>query len=155
MSETLRSPLSFLSGRWPILLLRLALGGPFTASSLSKLEYPGQFSGSALSYQMLPGALARPFATILRLVGLFIGCSLVLGIFVVFACALIVPLILSLAMAVVGVKKSPPAEGTDTALGESRIALVFRFGGDAGAMSDDLVVLSDVRCRFAETVCVD
>jgi len=88
-------------------------------------------------------------------VELFIGCSLVLGIFVVFASALIVPLILSLAMAVVGVQRSPPAEAIDTALGESRIALVFRFGGDAGAISDDLVVLSDVRSRFAETVYVD
>ena len=56
MSETLRNPLSFLSGRWPMPLLRLALGGLFIASSLSRLEYPGQFSESVLSHQMLPEA---------------------------------------------------------------------------------------------------
>ena len=38
---------------------------------------------------------------------------------------------------------------------KGRIALVFRFGGDAGAISNDLVVLSDIRSRFAETVYVD
>ena len=144
MSETLRSPLSFLSGRWPMPQLRLALGGLYIASSLSRLEYPGQFSESVPSYQMLPEPLPRPFAAALPSVELFIGCSLVHGIFVVFGCALVVPLILSLAMAVVGVQKNPPGEAIDTTLGESRIALVFRCGGDAGAISDDLVVPSDV-----------
>jgi hypothetical protein len=225
-----------------MLLLRLALGGLFVASSLSKLEYPGQFSASVLSYQMLPEDLARPFATGLPFVELFIGVSLVLGMLVLFASALTIPLSLSLiianiyaivrhvggencpclgslltmshsaalaidfamafsaallaarhrkaewlglgrllqgkrlgldkvraillklalvamcmvvAIAFLGVQKTPAAEAIDAALGEGRIVLLYRFGGDAGAISDDLVVLSDVRSRFGETVYVD
>jgi uncharacterized membrane protein YphA (DoxX/SURF4 family) len=41
-----------------MLLLRLALGGLFIASSLSKLDHPGQFTESVLSYQMLAGPSA-------------------------------------------------------------------------------------------------
>ena len=87
MKGTLRSAFRVLSGRWPSLLLRLALGGLFIASSLSKLQHPSQFTTSVLSYQMLPEALARPFAAALPFAELYVGCSLVLGIFVLFSSA--------------------------------------------------------------------
>jgi hypothetical protein len=69
------------------------------ASSLSKLEYPGQFAASVLSYQMLPEAMARPFAKALPFAEFFIGYGLVLVTFVLFAAALTVPPNLSHAIA--------------------------------------------------------
>jgi len=123
MKERLQSSLRLISNRWAMLLLRLALGGLFVVSSLSKLEYPQQFIDSVLSYHMLPEALARPFATILPFAELFIGCSLVLGTFVLFASALTIPLGLSLAIANI-------------------YALVRHVGGDTCSCLGSLVTMS-------------
>jgi putative oxidoreductase len=99
MKKTVRSLLRLVDNRWSVLLIRLALGGLFLVSSTAKLEYPARFAQSVLSYQMLPEVLARPFATAVPFVELFIGFSLVLGILVLFASAVTIPLSLSLAIA--------------------------------------------------------
>ena len=239
MKQKVLALLRLINNRWAMLLLRLALGGLFIASSLSKLEHPYQFTDSVLSYHMLPEALARPFATALPFAELLIGCGLVLGIFVPLASALTIPLSLSLAIAniyalvrhvggencpclgslvtmshsaalaidiamtlaavllvawhrkaewfgfgqllqrdrlglnktrerimklaliamsmvlaiaFVGVQKSPVAEGIDDALGRGSIVLLFRFGGDPEAIFDDLVVLANAQSRFGKAI---
>jgi uncharacterized membrane protein YphA (DoxX/SURF4 family) len=79
---------SILENRWLALGLRLGLGGIFIASSISKLPHQAEFTSTVLSYQLLPGAMARPFAAALPFVEIFVGCCLVLGLFTRFVSAL-------------------------------------------------------------------
>jgi uncharacterized membrane protein YphA (DoxX/SURF4 family) len=88
-----------IDSRWLILALRLALGGLFITSSLGKLQYQAEFTDAVLSYDILPTALAEFYASALPWAELFIGCSLVLGIFSIFASALSIPLIISFLIA--------------------------------------------------------
>ena len=84
---------------WLISALRLALGGLFIASSIGKLQYQAEFTDAVLSYHILPTDLAEFYASALPWAELFIGCSLVLGIFSLFASALSIPLIISFLIA--------------------------------------------------------
>jgi len=84
---------------WLISALRLALGGLFIASSIGKLQYQAEFTDAVLSYHILPTDLAEFYASALPWAELFIGCSLVLGIFSTFASALSIPLIISFLVA--------------------------------------------------------
>jgi uncharacterized membrane protein YphA (DoxX/SURF4 family) len=88
-----------IDNQWLLFVLRLALGGLFIASSLSKLQYQTEFTDAVLSYNILPTDLAEFYASALPWAELFIGCSLVLGIFSVFASALSIPLIISFLVA--------------------------------------------------------
>jgi uncharacterized membrane protein YphA (DoxX/SURF4 family) len=88
-----------IDNRWLISALRLALGGLFIASSIGKLQYQAEFTDAVLSYDILPTDLAEFYASALPWAELFIGCSLILGIFSIFASALSIPLIISFLIA--------------------------------------------------------
>jgi uncharacterized membrane protein YphA (DoxX/SURF4 family) len=88
-----------IDNQWLLFVLRLALGGLFIASSLSKLQYQAEFTDAVLSYDILPTDLAEFYASALPWAELFIGCSLVLGICSTFASALSIPLIISFLIA--------------------------------------------------------
>ncbi len=66
---------------WLLLLLRLGLGGLFITSSIAKFQYPDLFISAVVSYDLLPESLARFYATVLPWAEVFVGCSLILGIF--------------------------------------------------------------------------
>ncbi|MCX5992040.1 MAG: hypothetical protein NTZ04_06925 [Chloroflexi bacterium] len=84
---------------WPVTVLRLALGVLFVVSAVGKLQHQDLFIDAVLKYGMLPDGLARFYGTVLPWAELFIGCSLVLGIFSVFASAVCIPLIASFTVA--------------------------------------------------------
>jgi uncharacterized membrane protein YphA (DoxX/SURF4 family) len=87
------------ANRWLILLLRLALGGLFVTSSIAKFQHPELFTSALLKYGILPEGLARFYAAVLPWAELFIGCSLILGIFVILFSTLSIPLICSFIVA--------------------------------------------------------
>ena len=70
---------------WLLLFLRMGLGGLFIASAVTKYQYPELFIDAVLSYDLLPESLARFYGTVLPWVELFVGFSLILGIFSTFA----------------------------------------------------------------------
>ena len=84
---------------WPVTVLRLALGVLFIISAVGKLEYQSVFIDDLLKYGLLPEGLARFYGTVLPWAELFIGCSLVLGLFSTFASALTIPLVISFIIA--------------------------------------------------------
>ncbi len=87
------------ANRWTVLASRLILGGIFVAASIGKLQHPALFTDTVVGYGMLPEGLARFYGTVLPWVEIFIGCSLVLGIFPAIAAAITVPVTLSFAIA--------------------------------------------------------
>lgn len=70
---------------WLLLFLRMGLGGLFIASAVAKFQHPELFIDAVLSYDLLPESLARFYGTVLPWVELFVGFSLILGIFSMFA----------------------------------------------------------------------
>ncbi len=70
---------------WLLLFLRVGLGGLFITSSITKFQHPELFIDAVLSYDLLPESLARFYGTVLPWVELFVGFSLILGIFSTFA----------------------------------------------------------------------
>jgi len=90
---------SVLANSWVLLVLRLGLGGTFVVSSATKLQAQAEFTQKVLSYNMLPEIVARPFAGVLPFVELFLGCCLLLGVFIRFTSALSIPLVLSFTIA--------------------------------------------------------
>lgn len=66
---------------WLLLFLRVGLGGLFITSSIAKFQHPDLFIDAVLSYHLLPKSLAEFYGTVLPWVELFVGCSLILGIF--------------------------------------------------------------------------
>jgi uncharacterized membrane protein YphA (DoxX/SURF4 family) len=88
-----------INNRWLIFILRVALGGIFIAASVSKLPHQAEFINIVTGYGILPDSLARFYALVVPWAELFIGCSLVLGIFPRLASALSIPLIVSFIVA--------------------------------------------------------
>ena len=84
---------------WLLLFLRVCLGGLFITSSIGKFQYPDLFIDAVKSYDILPVALAELFGKVLPWVELFIGCSLILGIFSTFAAGIAAALTLSFIIA--------------------------------------------------------
>ena len=70
---------------WLLLFVRVGLGVLYVASAVTKFQYPGLFIDAVLSYDLLPESLARFYGTVLPWVELFVGFSLILGIFSTFA----------------------------------------------------------------------
>lgn len=87
------------NNRWLIFGLRAALGGIFIAAGISKLRYSDLFVDTVVGYGILPNSLAEFYGSVLPWVELFIGLSLVLGIFSRFASALSIPIIVSFIVA--------------------------------------------------------
>lgn len=85
--------------RWVLLMVRIALGGLLITSGVSKLHDMDAFREALLAYGMLPHSLGTLYAAVLPWVELLIGCCLVLGVFLLFASALTIPLVLSFTIA--------------------------------------------------------
>jgi putative oxidoreductase len=86
---------AIIRNRWLIFALRLVLGGVFILASIGKLQYQADFINTVIGYGILPTNLAHVYGLILPWVELFIGCTLVLGIFSRFTTALSIPLVIS------------------------------------------------------------
>ena len=99
--------------RWLLLLIRIILGGLLITSSLSKFHDQNAFRVALLAYGMLPESLGSLYATVLPWVELLIGCCLVLGVFLLFASALSLPLVLSFTIANVYAMVHPVGAAAD------------------------------------------
>ncbi len=82
-----------------ITVLRVALGALFVISSVSKLQYPDLFIEAVQKYGILPDSLAHVFGTVLPWAELFVGCSLILGIFTTLAAGVTAALVFSFIIA--------------------------------------------------------
>lgn len=90
---------TILQNRWLTFTLRLVLGAIFIVASIAKLQDIGKFVSTVVSYGILPDVLAHLYGNIVPWVELFIGCALILGVFVRFSAAILIPLILSFMVA--------------------------------------------------------
>lgn len=88
-----------IQNRWLLLGSRLVLGGIFIAASITKLQDQSGFVDDVVRYGILPDVLAQLYGIIVPWLELFIGCSLVLGIFSRLASAVSIPLIISFIVA--------------------------------------------------------
>jgi uncharacterized membrane protein YphA (DoxX/SURF4 family)/thiol-disulfide isomerase/thioredoxin len=88
-----------IQNRWLLLGSRLVLGGIFIAASITKLQDQSGFIDDVVRYGILPDILAHLYGIIVPWLELFIGCSLVLGIFSRLASAVSIPLIVSFVVA--------------------------------------------------------
>jgi uncharacterized membrane protein YphA (DoxX/SURF4 family)/thiol-disulfide isomerase/thioredoxin len=86
---------TILQNRWLLFSLRLILGVIFVVASISKIQDIAKFVSIVSSYGMLPNSLANLYGNIVPWVELFIGCALLLGVFIRFSAALLVLLIIS------------------------------------------------------------
>ena len=83
---------NFLKNRWVWLTVRLLLGGLFILTGISKIIDINGFIEIVYGYGLLPAGLARLAGWVLPWVELYIGCALVLGVFVRLTSVAIVPL---------------------------------------------------------------
>ena len=90
---------TILQNRWLLFSLRLILGVIFIVASISKIQDIARFVSTVISYGLLPNNLAHLYGYVAPWVELFIGCALILGVFVRFSVALLIPLILSFMVA--------------------------------------------------------
>lgn len=88
-----------IDSRWLTFILRLALGGIFIAASISKFQLHTDFINTVVSYGILPDSLAWFYGFILPWAELFVGCSLILGIFPGFAAILSILMVISFIVA--------------------------------------------------------
>ena len=88
-----------IDNRWLIFALRVVLGGIFIAASIGKLQNHAEFINTVTGYAILPDSLAQVYGLVLPWVELFIGCTLVLGVFSRFASILSIPVIISFIIA--------------------------------------------------------
>src|SRR3989304_3101973 len=86
------SAANFINNRWVWFSLRLLLGGLFIITSVPKIAKIDAFVDIFIGYGFLPTGLAEVAGRILPWVELYIGCSLLLGIFVRISSTVIVPL---------------------------------------------------------------
>ena len=90
---------TILQNRWLTFSLRLVLGVIFIVASIAKIQDIPKFVSTVASYGMLPDVLANLYGNIVPWVELLIGCALILGVFVRFSAAVLIPLILSFMVA--------------------------------------------------------
>ena len=90
---------SIFSNRSLCLALRVLLGGIFVTASISKIQAPQEFVNTVVGYGILPNSLARLYGWVVPWLEFYLGCSLLLGIFVVFASILSLPLVTSFVVA--------------------------------------------------------
>lgn len=90
---------NFIQDRWVWLTLRSLVGGLFMFTSIPKIADINGFVEIVNGYGILPAALARLAGTALPWVELYLGCSLILGVFVRFAAAVTIPSSLSFGFA--------------------------------------------------------
>ena len=85
--------------RWLLFSLRLILGVIFIVASISKIQDIAKFVSVVSSYGILTDNLSHFYGYVAPWVELFIGCALLLGVFVRFSAALLVPLVISFIVA--------------------------------------------------------
>jgi thiol-disulfide isomerase/thioredoxin len=88
-----------IQNRWLLFSLRIVLGAVFIVAAVAKIQDAAKFVSTVVSYGILPVSLARLYGNVIPWVELFVGCALVLGVFVRFTAALLVPLVISFVMA--------------------------------------------------------
>jgi uncharacterized membrane protein YphA (DoxX/SURF4 family)/thiol-disulfide isomerase/thioredoxin len=88
-----------LQNKWLILVLRLILGTIFVVAAVSKLQNITNFINTVASYEILNYHLSTIYGYLVPLGELIIGCVLILGVFVKFAAALSIPLLISFMVA--------------------------------------------------------
>lgn len=71
--------------KWLILFLRLGLGAIFVVASIAKIQDIDKFISTINSYGILSGGLATLYGYVVPWIELFIGCSLILGVFIRFS----------------------------------------------------------------------
>ena len=74
------------------LAARVILGGIFMLTSIPKIANINAFIELVSGYGILPEGLARLFGSVLPWVELYLGCSLILGVFVRLAQVIVIPL---------------------------------------------------------------
>ena len=84
---------------WLLFSLRLLLGVIFVVASISKIQDIAKFASTVASYGILPDSLAHLYGYVAPWVELFVGCALILGVFIRFSAALLTPLIVSFMVA--------------------------------------------------------
>jgi len=102
MSEPIETQAGPKGIAWGVALItatRIGLGVLFIISSVSKLQYPDLFIEAVEKYGILPESLAHVFGTVLPWTELFIGCSLILGIFTTVVAGITALLVLSFIIA--------------------------------------------------------
>ena len=82
------------------LLLRLVVGGVLLLAGIAKLADRMTFRQAVAEYEVLPGALERPFAALVPWLETALGMLLLLGLGTAVAASLAVPLFLSFAAAI-------------------------------------------------------
>jgi uncharacterized membrane protein YphA (DoxX/SURF4 family)/thiol-disulfide isomerase/thioredoxin len=90
---------TILQNRWLFFALRFFLGVIFIVASISKIQDITKFVSTVISYGILPDNLAHLYGYVAPWVELFIGCALILGVFVRFSAAVLIPLIASFMVA--------------------------------------------------------
>ncbi len=90
---------AFLQNRWLMLALRLVLGVIFLVASIAKLHDIDKFISTVAGYGILPDVLTHIYGYVVPWVELFIGCALILGVFIRLAAAFCIPLIISFMVA--------------------------------------------------------
>ena len=101
-----------------ITALRVGLGVLFIISSVSKLQYPDLFVEAVQKVGILPDSLGEVFGTVLPWTELFIGCSLILGIFTTFAAGITAAMVFSFIIANIYSLFSPSAGEPCQCLGQ-------------------------------------
>ena len=107
--------------KWDVGLLtalRVGLGLLFIISSISKLQYPDLFIDAVQKVGILPDSLGSVFGTVLPWTELFIGCSLILGVFTTFAAGITAAMVFSFIIANIYSLFSPSAGEPCQCLGE-------------------------------------
>lgn len=82
------------------LFLRLMVGGLLLLAGITKLADRASFRDAVAEYELLPGALVRPFAALLPWVELTLGTLLLVGFGTAVAAGLAVPLFLAFGLAI-------------------------------------------------------
>ena len=86
---------NFVQNLWVWLTSRLLLGGLFLFTGVPKIADLNGFAELVIGYGILPEGLSRLAGITLSWVELYLGCSLILGVFVRLGAAVTIPLSLS------------------------------------------------------------
>jgi uncharacterized membrane protein YphA (DoxX/SURF4 family)/thiol-disulfide isomerase/thioredoxin len=90
---------TILRNKWVLLIFRLVLGGIFLAASISKIVDINGFVNTAIGYELIPRTLAEIYGWIMPWVELFLGWSLILGVFTRISAVISIPVVISFAIA--------------------------------------------------------
>jgi len=159
---------AFLTGPWPTLVSRLALGFIFALAGLTKLGVPATFTASIQSYEMpLPDFLVQAMAYALPALELGLGIWLLIGLFTRFSAAvsggLLIIFLVALIQATlrglspdcgcfVGAQGNPVGLAVVNALGPLGTFLTTEQAGVGAVIRDLVFLLMAVDLWFVPTI---